>query len=61
MVTSRPENAERIVQSYELKEIPAMQTGIKEGDTLKLGEVVAVDKLRQVHESWLPGYMEGEV
>jgi len=63
VLTCKPEDTARIMQACEQKEVPAMQIGTVGGNTLKLGEVVnvAVDKLREVHENWLPGYMEGEV
>ena len=63
VLTCKPQDMPRIMQTCELKEIPIMQIGTVEGDTLKLAEIVdvAIDKLREVHENWLPGYMEGEV
>ncbi len=63
VLTCKPEDTPRVMQTCELKEIPVMQIGSVEGDALKLAEVVnlPVDALREAHENWLPGYMEGEV
>jgi phosphoribosylformylglycinamidine synthase len=61
LLTLRPENVAAFLKSAADLDVPATQIGIVGGEELKLGDnhSISVGLLKQIHESWLPGYMSG--
>ena len=60
LVTARPEDRDEIGIRGEQSGVSTSWIGDTGGDRLTLGPVnLAVDRLREAHEGWLPSYMSG--
>ena len=60
VLTAPPAETAAIVAEAERAGVPLLRLGVTGGDSLKLGGAppIALAKLRQAHESWLPDYMD---
>ena len=53
-------DAEAVLAAAETAGVPAAEIGTSGGDAVTVdGASIALDDLRHIHESWLPGYMAG--
>ncbi len=60
VLTAPPAETAAIIAEAERAGVPLLRLGVTGGDSLKLGGAppIALSKLRQAHESWLPDYMD---
>ena len=61
VVTVKPEHADNLSERAKLAGVPVRRLGVTHGEAIVLpGErPILLDKLREQHEGWLPGYMAG--
>ncbi len=60
VLTAPPAETAAIVKTAERAAVPLLSLGVTGGDGLRLGGAppIALSKLKQAHESWLPDYMD---